>query len=797
MLHCRRRLLRNTPLVPLLTLLAMCGALATSTPAWSRPAAAPVRAESRKALPGGIELVADRIEENTQEGRVILEGSVTLTWQGARIQADRLTVTARRWVEAEGHVLLVWLDNRIAGTRLTYDLEEDRGTIENAIGQVQSEFVFWAKRAEKIGADKVHLESATVTTCTQPVPYWSFSVSSANIRVDRYAHMLNVRLKTGNFPVLYLPYLIWPVKQDRAFGLLLPEIRTTRLRGRVISQELFIPIGRSADLTLLGRFYTEAGFGAGGTLRVIPNAQGRAELTGFYIRDELAGSTGVPDCPLDKPCGRYRATYRQTQNFRNGFRMVADINLVSDFSYFNDFERELNLVSSPTILARLEFSRNGRWTSLNVREMRREQLFSGGVALVQQTFPEIEWRGRSRRLGKTPLYLSFESSAASIQQRGRQQNAPIDADYLRGDFFPELSAPISPVPWLDITPRVSSRITHYTQQQRLFTDPDNRQQREVLDRGVTRTLFGAGLEIVGPKFFRIYDTPNSRFSKRYKHTFEPNLSYGFLETFERLEDLLIFDEVDRFNGSGASMAYGIRSRLFAKRPRSTAPSRGAGATPIILPGESPAPAEPGSDPDAAAGTPKGPAEGEPVEIATLELRQSRSFERDLSIADVDGDGMIQDDESTPYSPIQLFGRFNPSHALSLDVRSTYDILFDRVSDVAVSGMLRKQLARVRVSLVHREGLLAGTRDDTQVRLGTGLSLFRNKLQVNLEGSYDANPAEGQARIPDRRWRVTYATQCCTFLVEKLNRNFSALEPRRDIYFRIDLRGVGKLLDTSF
>ena len=53
--------------------------------------------------------------------------------------------------------------------------------------------------------------------------------------------------------------------------------------------------------------------------------------------------------------------------------MVADINLVSDFNYFTDFERELNLVSSPTILTRIEFSRNGSWTSLNVREERREQ----------------------------------------------------------------------------------------------------------------------------------------------------------------------------------------------------------------------------------------------------------------------------------------------------------------------------------------------------------------------------------------------------------------------------------------
>ena len=96
--------------------------------------------------------------------------------------------------------------------------------------------------------------------------------------------------------------------------------------------------------------------------------------------------------------------------------MVADVNVVSDFDYFSDFARELNLVSSPTILARVEFSRNGPSTSMNVRELRREQLFSDGSELVQQTLPEVEWRGRSRRLGKTPLYLAYESSVASVQR---------------------------------------------------------------------------------------------------------------------------------------------------------------------------------------------------------------------------------------------------------------------------------------------------------------------------------------------------------------------------------------------
>ena len=69
------------------------------------------------------------------------------------------------------------------------------------------------------------------------------------------------------------------------------------------------------------------------------------------------------------------------------------------------------------------------------------------MTLVQQTWPELEWRGRSLRLGRTPLYLGYLASTASIQQRGFQTGQRIDADYIRTDLFPEIQIPLSPVPW--------------------------------------------------------------------------------------------------------------------------------------------------------------------------------------------------------------------------------------------------------------------------------------------------------------------------------------------------------------
>jgi hypothetical protein len=747
-------------------------------------------ADAPRGLPGGIAIDAESYEIR-EDGTYVLDGGVALSWKATRIQADHIVIREQRYVEAEGHVLMVWGGSRIAGTRMVYDLEVERGTIYDAIGQMENDYYFWAAEVEKIGEEKVHLKKATVTTCTQPTPYWSFSVTSATVTLNRYARMWNARLKTGKVPFFYLPYLVWPVKKDRAVGLLLPEVHSTDNRGDVISQELFIPIGKSADITLLGRYYTEAGFGGGGTVRFIPNNRGQAELSGFFIQDEVAADAS-----------RFRGTYRQTQQFKNGFRMLADINVVSDFEYYSDFETDLNLVASPTILARLEFSRNGKWNSVNVRELRRKQLFSGGAELTQSTYPEIEWRARSKRLGKSPFYLSFESSLANIEQSGIQQNFPIDADYLRGDFFPEISVPISKLPWLEVTPRVTSRITHYTQRQRPVLDANGAVVgREVSDDDLTRTLGGAGLEVVGPKIVRIFDTPKNGYSPRFKHTIEPNLSYGFLEDYDEIDEILVYDEVDQFQGAGASVSYGIRQRLFAKRPRARRASPFAGGESIQLPAGA-EPTDAGSD-AMYEGSLTDESDGpklEAVEIATFELRQRRSFENDLSFADLDEDGI--NEETSAFSRILISGRFNPTPSVSLDLRSNYDILYDQIADVSLSGMLRNRRGRLRFSAVHREGLGVDFNrepvpNDTQFRLTGGIALFRDRLRFDVDGTIDANPQSGQARIPDKSWRVTYATQCCTIIVEKLNRDFSSLDKRRDIHFRLDLRGVGKLLDHSF
>src|SRR5262249_29332435 len=104
--------------------------------------------------------------------------------------------------------------------------------------------------------------------------------------------------------------------------------------------------------------------------------------------------------------------------------------------------------------------------SMNVRLERREEvLFTSLVprSVVRWIEPELELRGRRKRLGDSPLFLTLESSL------GYYRRGEVGADYGRFDFYPVLSSQVSTVPWLDLDASLGARETYYSKSQLVDT----------------------------------------------------------------------------------------------------------------------------------------------------------------------------------------------------------------------------------------------------------------------------------------------------------------------------------------
>ncbi len=706
-----------------------------------------------------------------EKGVYLAEGYVDLHFGTTRLQADWVLFDRpNNHVEARGNVVLDQEDGTLSASRMEMSLDTGRGTLWEVTGFQQPEYHFRAERLERIDATHYKIYNAEFTTCTQPTPYWSFRFKKGHIHVNHYAHLINVSFRTSRIPVFYSPYVVWPIKGGRATGFLMPEWGSSGTRGTVVNTAFFWVMRRNMDATFYFDHYSEAGSGLGLEYRWLPNEKGSVHLTAYEL---------THDTDEDRS-KRYKIALQGKQQFRSGWKLLSQFSLVSDSSYYNDFERDFDQSVNADEFSFFNAARSWSYYTLSLRAERREQFFDNGAGnLVQQRLPEVELRARSQRLGKTPLYLSFQGSVNGLQRT----ETDLEADYQRLDLGTTLSASLTPFSWLDITPALSLRETYYTQ--RLAPppecDPDSGDLCDqgdpelcepllgdlcdpgnaIADTGLNRSFWKFSLNLLGPKFFRVFEPAANSGGSRYKHTIEPSITYNYVPKIDEAEEVILFDEIDRTPGVRSQVTYSITSRLMRRR-----------ALPV--------PVKDGEDPGL-------PEYGSTEEIAMLEIRQTRSFNGDLSSSTSSG-------ESSSRGPIRLLARYNPTRAVSADFRMDYDILFNEPRRFSLSGTLRSaRWGQARLSYYLNRGLEDGTDDTGTLRLGGGSFLFDKRLSFDMDFAYDL----GADELQSQRYRIGYDTQCCGFISEYLERDFSGLvAPAREFRFSVTLKGVGTLFDLN-
>lgn len=855
--------------------------------------------------PGGVTLeIAAGPGSIFGKDELILREYVDIRYGDLRLQADYVRyVPATKVVHAEGNVIIDQSGGRISAETVEYNLETGTGLFTRARGFADPGINFVAEKVEKISANELVLHDARFTACTQPIPYWSFKMRRALLRLGEYAYLHDLTFRAGRVPVFYSPYLVWPIKTDRASGLLFPQFGFSERNGTVLSQAYFWAMRRNMDATIYLNYFSKAGWGLGTDYRYVTSETGAGDFVGFFIRDQVAEAENEPGVPID----RWAVSYKHRQQLGLDWNLSANVNLISDFDYFQDFARDIRLASTPEAVSNVFLSRNWGFYALNMQAERRQQLvqeivlpssYGQGFVLptrektiVRWIRPEAELRGRRQKLGNSPLFLNLLASADSFT-KGEEEET-----YQRVDVFPTLSSQISPVPWLDLDLSAGIRDTYYTKSRAEDLGCDNipntndygegngiLDDREI-DRGVCDTntgfcvdapstmcmdstdcpgngVFGpeddigcdgipgtndfgennqrrdvegavieddpvnrrfqeAGLTLIGPKLSRVFETPHSGFSPRYKNTIEPTLRYSYQSRVAESNRVIQFDEIDRLTGNVNRLTYAFVTRLFAKRPMRTTdeteylPPAGVdfiGGTSDPLAGveqqlrreleqeaaEREAVASAG---DEEAEVPPEPAEPEmtTVEIMSFELNQTYSFLRPLSVS-----GALREQKNV--SPVQALLRFNPSLKVSVDARTNFDIIFNEIRDASLSANLRSpgrgfidvtwsifRDLEGRALLETGQGTFPPF-DRNQIGLNGETNLFNKRFLLGAQLNYElGDVAVGQPRLRDQRYKVGWNTQCCGLQFEYLTRNYTTTSTR-EIRFLVNLRGVGNVVD---
>ncbi len=435
-------------------------------------------------------------------------------------------------LEAGAGVTFTRGDERLTGRDLEFNVNTRAGILRDVTGELTPRLRIEAAEARRLEDGRYELTDATITTCDPDGnPVWSYSARTAVIDPESDLTAAHSLFRIKGVPFFYMPWLKTPVQdRPRASGFLTPQTSTSTTKGRSVSESYYHVINRSADVMLTGEYFTRRGWAGTIDFRAVPDADASIEVSSFFAHDRL-GQGG-------------QSTRIQGTLQRNRLRAVADMNIVSSFTFRQVFEEGLDLISSPMETSQAFATYNTRNASFNFLYSRRGTFFVGQPTTILRKLPSLEVGVYSRPIAGLPVYFSLDGSAAGIHRRDGAVDSPPFIG--RFDLHPKVEIPLVRGRAFSWSHTVGVRNTHYTHSRR------PRVERDALNR----FSFDYRFDFTGPRLEREFGD--------VRHSIEPYIDYRYVSGVDRFSDTLAVDDVDLYANTH-EVRYGITNRFFTDR----------------------------------------------------------------------------------------------------------------------------------------------------------------------------------------------------------------------------------------
>ena len=287
-----------------------------------------------------------------------------------------------------------------------------------------------AKRIEFVGPERYLMSAGTYTTCRAENPDWYLRVGDLDIDQQRQvgtAHHAAVFFL--DVPILYTPWLDFPLSNARKSGFLTPSFGSTGRRGLEVSLPWYWNIAPNYDATFTSRLMTKRGLMLNGQFR--------------YLQADYAGELDAEGILRDRPTNqdRYGLAWRHSQNLAPGLRASINLNKVSDDNYFVDFADRISATSQTTLPREVALNYNLPWGGLLARVQRFQTLQDPAAPIlppyerapqVLGSFAKTDWLGLDLRLAAE--YVRFRHPSMITGQRA-MLNPSIAYPVRRGGIF--------------------------------------------------------------------------------------------------------------------------------------------------------------------------------------------------------------------------------------------------------------------------------------------------------------------------------------------------------------------------
>jgi LPS-assembly protein len=462
----------------------------------------PIAPSTQEELP--VFLEADRIE-GIQDRSLQASGNVVVRRRGQTLYADKLDYSVTdNALTATGNVRVDRLGDELSGDRAFYDLDTESGHIDNpryslraygARGQ--------ANRAVLRDRNRLRAERATYTNCAVGNDDWYLRVS--RLELDRLRDVGVARNTTVYFkglPILYTPYLDFPLSSRRKTGFLPPMIGTTDKSGFEFTLPFYWNIAPNRDYTIAPRFLSRRG--------VLVNNEFR------YLEQNFRGAARAEILPDDRLRNDSRWAYSVQHFHRFNERLTGylDVQGVSDDQYYVDLSDQIAATSITNLPREGGVRYFGDWWDLMARAQSFQTLQDplAPVTPPYARLPQIVLN--AARPNISGLDLRFYGEAVNFDH-STQLGA------IRQVYYPSVAYPVRRGMFY-VTPKVGVNYTSY-----YYQDGDRPSDQRILpivsiDSGMT------------------FERETGLFGRDFIQTLEPRLYYLYIP-FTEQNQLPLFD----------------------------------------------------------------------------------------------------------------------------------------------------------------------------------------------------------------------------------------------------------------
>ncbi len=286
-----------------------------------------------------------------------LTGDVRVEQGYRRLRSNSAVVDQKaRTADLEGNVQLREPNLLLLGQRAHVDADSKAAEIDDAT------FVFHDKnirgsatRLKRTPDNHFIITEATYTSCPPDSNAWQLVASKVDIDGDTdSATARNVRVHVKDVPILYIPWMQFPLGNTRKSGLLYPHIEVGEENGLDVAVPWYLNLAPNYDATLTPRYIAQRGAMLGVELRHM-SSWSHTVLDTAYLSNDNGGNednvTVDPETGLQPLEGDNRWLVDLKHRGHIGrFYTGVDYTQVSDSLYFRHFDNSTLEVNSRTHL---------------------------------------------------------------------------------------------------------------------------------------------------------------------------------------------------------------------------------------------------------------------------------------------------------------------------------------------------------------------------------------------------------------------------------------------------------------